>query len=166
MMVVVYKYWCSRSLTPDPAPLPGGNQGATNRKVVGDQARSGSGAPWHQTNTVTPYGVTLYVTPPQNELFKLVNHLICGVHPGHVIRVKITDSDEYHGLHEYTATKSVNSAEKFGLYCISKLVPLFVGNIGFRSVDKKRILCRAPYYMSNPGSAGTYTSHRHKPELF
>jgi hypothetical protein len=47
------------------------------------------------------------------------------------IRVKITNSDEYHELHEYTATKSVNSAEKFGLDCMGKIYALVCGQHRF-----------------------------------
>jgi len=37
MMVVVYKCWCSQKPDPDPAHLPGGDQGTTNQKRVDDQ---------------------------------------------------------------------------------------------------------------------------------
>ena len=57
--------------------------------------------------------------------FKLVDYRFRG------IRVKITNTYEYHKLHEYTTTKAVNSAEKFGLYGMSKTYALVCGQHRF-----------------------------------
>ena len=48
-----------------------------------------------------------------------------------LVYVKITNTYEYHKLHEYTTTKAVNSAEKFGLYCMSKTYALVCGQHRF-----------------------------------
>ena len=69
----------------------------------------------------------VYFTPPQIELFKLVDYRIRGIRLIRAIRVKITNAHEYCELHESAATKSINSAEKFGLFRMSKTYSLVCG---------------------------------------
>jgi len=71
------------------------------------------------------YKSMLYFTPPQIELFKLVDYRIRGIRLICAIRVKITNA------HESAATKSINSAEKFGLYRMSKTYALVCGQHRF-----------------------------------